>query len=191
MFIEEYCPGCDADEEQEVLSESHDLLVRCVRCGQIHHVPRTATPGRVIVRSVVSAGQTSRICTVELGADEECRVGDHLVAECGEDCTGVEVTGIEAGPRRVPVAPAAEISTLWTRVIESVVVKISVHKGWETIPLIIECAGEEPFIVGEIYTVDRKKFRITHIKLRDGALLRKEGWTTVAQKIKRVYGTIL
>lgn len=191
MYIEAYCPGCEAEEEQEVISESHDLLVRCVQCGTVHHIPRREKPDHIPVKCIVSAGQESRTCRVELRPDEECSIGDHLVAECGEECTGVEVTGIETGPRRVLRAPAVEISTLWTRVIESVVVKISVHKGWETIPLLMECDGEQPFSVGDVYSVDRKRFRITHIKLRDGALLRKEGWRTVAQKIRRIYGTIL
>lgn len=191
MFIEAYCPGCEADEEQEVISQSHDLLVRCIQCGTVHHIPLEEKPGQISIKTIVSAGEASRICRIELSSNEECALGDHLVAECGEDCTGVEITGIEVGPRRVPRARAPEISTLWTRVIESVVVKISVHKGWETIPLLLECDGEQPFVVGEVHTVGRKKFRITHIKLRDGALLRKEGWKTVAQKIRRIYGTSL
>jgi uncharacterized Zn finger protein len=85
-------------------------------------------------------------------------------------------------------ARAADIETLWTRVIEKVVVKISVHDNWRTIPLYLRCEGEEPFIVNEIYTVGKVRFRISHIKLREGPILRKEGWKTVAHKITRIYG---
>jgi uncharacterized Zn finger protein len=85
-------------------------------------------------------------------------------------------------------ARATAITSLWTRVIEQVVVKISVHDGKKTIPLYRECEGEDPFVVGEISTVQGKRFKITQLKLRDGPLMRKEGWKTVAHRIKRVYG---
>jgi uncharacterized Zn finger protein len=80
------------------------------------------------------------------------------------------------------------ITSLWTRVIEQVVVKISVHDGRKTIPLYRECEGEDPFVVGDVNTVQGKRFKITQLKLRDGPLMRKEGWKTVAHRIKRVYG---
>jgi uncharacterized Zn finger protein len=85
-------------------------------------------------------------------------------------------------------ARAKAITSLWTRVIEQVIVKISVHDGRKTIPLYKECEGEDPFVVGDIYTVQGKRFKITQLKLRDGPLMRKEGWKTVAHRIKRVYG---
>jgi uncharacterized Zn finger protein len=191
MYIEAYCPECKEIAEHEVLDESHDLLVRCEQCNQVHRSPRRNTPPQISIKTIVSADQISRICQVEMGADEDCRIGDHLVAECTDECTAVEVTGIEAGPRRLSHAKAREISALWTRVIEAVVVRISVHEGWETIPLMLQCRGEDTFIVGETYVVGKKRFRITHIKMRDGAVLRKEGWKTVAQKIKRIYGKSL
>jgi uncharacterized Zn finger protein len=120
--------------------------------------------------------------------DDECSIDDRLVAECGDDAFGVEITGIETGERRVQRARAKAITSLWTRVIEQVVVKISVHDGRKTIPLYKECEGEDPFVVGDIYTVQGKRFKITQLKLRDGPLMRKEGWKTVAHRIKRVYG---
>jgi uncharacterized Zn finger protein len=191
MYIEAYCPECKEIAEHEVLNESHDLLVRCEQCNQVHRAPRRKSSPRISLKTIVSADQVSRICRVEIGAEEDCRIGDHLVCECGDECIAVEVTGIETGPRRVSHAKASDISALWTRVIEAVVVRISVHEGWETIPLMLQCSGEDPFIVGETYTVGKKRFRITHIKLREGVVLRKEGWKTVAQKIKRIYGTSL
>ena len=52
----------------------------------------------------------------------------------------------------------------------------------------MECEGEDEFVVGEKYVVDGKRFKLSHIKLRDGPLMRKEGWKTIAHKIKRIYG---
>ena len=111
-----------------------------------------------------------------------------MVAECGDDAFGVEITAIESGEKRVNRAKAPEITTLWTRAIENVVVKISIHDGRKTIPVYMECDGEQPFVVGELYTVSGKRFRISHLKLRDGPLMRKEGWKTVAHRVKRIYG---
>jgi uncharacterized Zn finger protein len=85
-------------------------------------------------------------------------------------------------------AKAPDITTLWTRTIEQVVVKVSIHDGRKTIPAYLECDGEQPFVVGDVYTVAGKRFRISHLKLRDGPLMRKEGWKTVAHRIRRVYG---
>jgi uncharacterized Zn finger protein len=52
----------------------------------------------------------------------------------------------------------------------------------------MECEGEDEFVVGEKYVVDGKRFKLSHIKMRDGPLMRKEGWKTIAHKIKRIYG---
>jgi len=118
-------------------------------------------------------------------------VEDHVVAECGDDAFGVEITSIESGEKRVNRAKAAEITTLWTRTIENVVVKISIHDGRKTIPVYMEVDGEEPFVVGQMYTASGKRFKISHLKLRDGPLMRKEGWKTVAHRVKRIYGVRL
>jgi len=42
-----------------------------------------------------------------------------------------------------------------------------------------------------VYTFGNVRFRISHIKMREGQVLRKEGWKTVAKKIKRIYGNRL
>jgi len=101
---------------------------------------------------------------------------------------GVEVTGIEAGEKRVRRAKAEEVTTLWTRGIEQVVVKASIHSGRTTIPLYQAAEGEDEFVVGEVYTFGGRRIRISHIKLRDGPVMRKEGWKTVASRVKRIYG---
>ena len=187
MYIEMKCPACGEEDDQEVLSESHDLLVRCTRCGSVWHTPKIKIPEPVFVKTIVSREGTSRNCRTEMLPDDTVTVGDRFVAECGDDAMGVQVASIEIGPRRVEKARASEISTLWTREIDEVLVRISIHDGWKTIPLIMTCRGEDPFIVDEIYKTEGRTFRVSHIKLRDGAVLRKEGWKTVASRIKRIY----
>jgi uncharacterized Zn finger protein len=188
MFITAHCPECNDETEHEVVAESRDLLVRCTTCGHHQRVPKEREPQALMIKTIVSKEGTSRVCEIELAEDDECSVDDHLVAECGEDAFGVEVTAIEAGEKRVQRAKARDITTLWSRTIEQVVVKISIHDGRKTIPVYMECDGEQPFVVNEMYVVSGKRFRISHLKLRDGPLMRKEGWKTVAHRVKRVYG---
>jgi len=83
---------------------------------------------------------------------------------------------------------ARDITTLWTRTIDRVIVKVSTHDGRKTTPLYMECDGEETFVVGNQYNAGNNRFTVSHLKLRDGPLMRKEGWKTVANRIKRIYG---
>jgi uncharacterized Zn finger protein len=188
MFITAHCPGCKDETEHEVVAESRDLLVRCTTCGHHQRLPKEREPETLIVKAIVSKEGTSRVCGIEFAGEDECTVDDHLVAECGDDVFGVEVTAIECGDKRMKRAKAKDITTLWTRGIEQVVVKISIHDGRKTIPVYMECDGEQPFVVNDMYVVSGKRFRISHLKLRDGPLMRKEGWKTVAHRVKRVYG---
>jgi uncharacterized Zn finger protein len=188
MFITAICPECKDETEHEVVAESRDLLVRCTTCGHHHRIKKESEPQALMIKAIVSREGTSRVCSIELAEEDEVSVEDHMVAECGDDAFGVEITAIECGEKRVNRAKAPEITTLWTRAIEQVVVKISIHDGRKTIPVYMECDGEQPFVVGEMNTVSGKRFKISHLKLRDGPLMRKEGWKTVAHRVKRIYG---
>jgi len=141
------------------------------------------------VRAVVSREGESSVCSVDLLDSDTCAVGDLIVAECGDEAVGVEITAIEAGERRLQRARASDVTTLWTRAVEQVVVKISVHAGRQTLPLYQVADGEQEYVVGGIYTIGGRRFRISHIKLRDGPVLRKEGWKAFARRIKRIYAT--
>jgi len=189
MFITANCPECRDETEHEIVAESRDLLVRCTTCGHHQRIPKEREPQSLMIKTIVSREGTSQVCGIELAEDDECSVDDHLVAECGEDAFGVEVASIEcSGEKRVQRAKAKDIIALWTRAIEQVVVKISIHDGRKTIPVYMPCDGEQEFVVGEKYVVSGKRFQISHLKLRDGPLMRKEGWKTIAHRIKRIYG---
>ncbi|MEN6518380.1 MAG: HVO_0476 family zinc finger protein [Methanospirillum sp.] len=190
MEVNLRCPGCGNEADQDILHESHDLLLKCTACGHVHRAPREAQPEPLRVRAIVSAGTESATGTIELMPSDVVEVGDLFVAEGeGDEAAGVEISSIEAiGGGRVPRARADAIVTLWTRVVEDVVVSVSVHRGRETIPLHQRADGEEVFVVGEVYTFGGKKVRISHIKLRDGPVLRKEGWKTLARRVRRIYG---
>ncbi len=184
------CPACREECEHEVLREAAELVVRCCECGRVHRVPKPPEPRILTIRTIVSREMESEVCYVEIFEGEAVAIGDHIVAECGDEAVGVEVTGIEAGAKRVRRAAAAEVTALWTRGIEQVVVRASIHSGRTTIPLYQTAEGEDEFVVGETYTFGGRRIRISHIKLRDGPVIRKEGWKTVARRIKRIYGYI-
>ena len=187
MLIPYPCPGCGQETEHHVLKEGAELLVECSGCGHIHRI-RFSEPAEIRVKAIVSDRDRSRVCDVDLGEDEEVAVGDHLAALCGDEAAGVEVTAIDSGGKRVQRSPAASVGTLWTRAIERVVVKVSVHRGRTTESLRISCTGEQEFSVGGTATAGKTSFRITHMKLRDGWVVRREGKTAAAREITRVYG---
>ncbi|WP_214019644.1 HVO_0476 family zinc finger protein [Methanoculleus sp.] len=182
------CPVCKEECEHQVLREAAELVVQCSECGQVHRIPKPPEPEILTVKAIVSHETESMVCSVEMLEDEAVSLGDQIAAECEDEVFGVEVTGIEAGAKRVRRAKAREVTTLWTRGIEQVVVKASIHTGRTTLPLYQTVDGEDEFVVGETYTFGGRRIRISHIKLRDGPVIRKEGWKTVARRVKRIYG---
>jgi uncharacterized Zn finger protein len=191
MSIHLECPVCGEEVEHDILKEREDLLVRCTHCGHVYHTPLEPGSPAITRKAIVSREKESKVCAVELLKDEECAIGDLLVAICDGEPVGAEVTGIEVGERRVERAAADEISTLWMRRIEDVLVLASVHDGRITIPLAERMPGEEDLEIGKEYRWGRVRFRVDRIKLRSGSLIRKAGWKAYARKIKRVYGTKL
>jgi uncharacterized Zn finger protein len=188
MEMRVYCPECRREQDHAVLAESRQTRVQCRVCGSVHQITPAKEQPPLLVKTIVSEEDTSRICNIELFAQEPCQIGDHHVAICGEEYIGVEITAIERGQQRVRKARAKDITALWSRKIEEVLVRVSIHDGRATVPLILRVSGEEPFVVGEVYRAGNRRFRIAHMKMRDGAALRHEGQKGIARKIKRVYG---
>lgn len=188
MYAEFLCPVCNSEQEHTILKESSDLLVQCNNCGSVHHVVKVKEPGEIDVKAIISSENESRRGIVELAGDEMISIGDLLVAEIDDDSTGVEVTSIEIDDKRVGSAYAADIDTLWTRAIDNVIIKVSYHDGRKTIPLYLEYNGEDDVVIGDVYQSGKYRYRVSHIKLRNGSMMRKEGWKAYARKIKRVYG---
>ena len=183
-----HCASCVQETEHDVLRESPaDILVRCTVCQAVQTLA-APTERNILLKTVVSSEGESMVCSVEVPQAEVIRVGSVVVAECGEEAYGVEITSIEYQDRRSNFARADQIDTLWTRVVDRVVVKASIHEGRNTIPVYSECEGSDEFVVGETYEFGKRRFRISHIKMRDGALLRWNGQVAPAQNIKRIYG---
>jgi uncharacterized Zn finger protein len=183
-----HCTCCSEETEHDVLRESKSgILICCTSCGAVQSTPRQG--GRNIdLKAIVSSEGESKVCVLEVSPDEELHVGNIVVAECGKEAFGVAITSIEHQGKRVQQARADQIDTLWTRVVDRVVVKASVHEGRNTVPICCECEGSVEFTVGESYDFGKKRFHVSHIKLRDGGLLRRNGQSAPAQNVKRIYG---
>ncbi|MBP2132849.1 putative Zn finger protein [Methanomicrobium sp. W14] len=188
MDTEFFCPVCNGEYEHVILKESDDLLVQCKNCGSVYHMEKVKEPEEIKVKAIISSEKESNPGFVELDDDEMVSVGDLLVAEADDNTFGVEVTSVEIDDKRVRSATACDIDTLWTRSIDNVIVKVSYHDGRKTIPLYLKCNGEDDIVIGEVYEIGKFRFKVTHMKLRNGAMMRKEGWKAYARKIKRVYG---
>jgi uncharacterized Zn finger protein len=186
--IKMFCPECGRAEVHEVLSRARGTRVRCTVCGTVRVEPPKKERPPLKVKAIVSEEKASRVCSIE---HEACAIGDHHVATCGEEYIAVEVSGIERGLQRVRKARARDITTLWTRKIERVAVRVSVHDGKKTVPVLIEVPGEEPFVVGEVYRKGNRRFRIAIMKLRNGDSLRITGQKAPARTIKRIFAYLL
>jgi uncharacterized Zn finger protein len=187
-LIDMFCPTCDEETEHEVLSRTTSQVIQCTVCKSVSRIPVPKEPVILQVKAIVSREGTSTVCTCELSEDELISVGDYLIAECSDgQGAGVEVMSIESGDKRLYKATGADIDTLWTRVIDQVVVRFSVHDGWHTLPLYVRCEGDEKFVVGDVYVLKGVKARIGHIRMRNGSVTKRKGKFEVACTIKRVY----
>lgn len=187
-LVEAFCNTCGEETEQEILSESRDLVIRCTRCGLTSRRPAPPEPEPVLVKTIVSREAESFVWRSELSTGEEIEVGDYIIAENEEgEGSGVEVMAIEIGDKRVKRASAEKIGTIWARAIDQVVVRISVHDGKKTLPLYVACDGDDRFTIDEIVSINNIRARIDHICLRNGIVQRRKGKYEIANRIKRIY----
>ncbi len=187
-LVDAFCTTCKEETEQEVLSESRDLIIRCTVCGLTSRRPLPPEPEPVYVKAIVSREGESFVAKAELMKGEVVEVGDYIVAERDDgEGAGVEIMSLEVGDKRVQKAVAEEINTIWSRAIDEVIVRISVHDGKKTIPMYVACEGDDRFTIDDIVSIDRVRARIDHICLRNGMIQRRKGKYEVANRIKRVY----
>jgi len=188
MQEEIFCPECCDFTEHVTVKLGREHLVRCEVCGTVH--PTKLERERLsTLRVIVSATDSSERRSIQLPAEDLLGVGDELLVDDGVgDVAMVEITSIELeGERRAERARAGEVKTLWTRGIDRVVVKVSVHRRGTTTSYEIPTRGDEAFAVGEVRTVDGKRFRVEKMRLRDG----RSADSAFAKDIVRVWGASL
>ncbi len=194
------CPACSPDEEtaHEVLKPGGQVTVRCTDCGHVH---KTAIEQeREVTRDViVSQGGESYSTTVDVPAEEELAEGDEFIVETPEAIQQVRVTSVDlGGDRRVEAAPAEDVATVWTRVVDNVSVNVTVHPGDgredQSRSLTLHVPGDYEFTVGETESFGDEEFTIEGVHVRDDApeyrfdKMDHDGDSVFAKDAKRVYG---
>ncbi|MDO5845886.1 MAG: HVO_0476 family zinc finger protein [Methanocorpusculum sp.] len=181
------CPVCGEETDFEILKEPPEAVVQCSVCGHTMRV-MLKEPKTCMVKAIISHGDESIPAQIELLEGEIVTVGDYLVAEALDQTYDVEVMSIEENNARRQKMQAEKIVTLWTRLVDTVIVSASVNKGATTLALHEQVDGNKEFMIDAIVSVGGKQFRVTRIKLRKGNLLMRKGKTAKAFEIKRIYG---
>ncbi|HJJ95421.1 MAG TPA: HVO_0476 family zinc finger protein [Methanocorpusculum sp.] len=186
-FILLDCPVCGEETDFMFLKQPPEAVVQCVECGHTMRVT-LKEPKYCMVKAVISHGSESIPAKIELVEGEVISVGDFLVAEANDETYNVEVLSIEENNARRQKMPAEKITTLWTRLVDIVIISASVNKGATTIPLYEQVDGENEYTTDTLTTIAGKMFHINRIKLRNNHMLTRKGKTAKAYEIKRIYG---
>jgi uncharacterized Zn finger protein len=179
-----YCETCkDSTKHESIREEKH--LYRCTECGTVsQHIPEK----HITVRAILSSGEHSEVGSISLKKSDVVHVRDELIVETEKGFKIGEITSIELkNGRRSEIAEIGDVSTLWLRNIAEVPVRISLHKGGITKPVVFTAPGETEFGVNEMLEMDNGKYKITKIKLIDGKLLDRAGERAKTKNIKRIY----
>ena len=201
MQVAVECPACSpaTAEVHEVLKPGDLATVRCLECDHVHKVDdeRSAT---IDVRAVISSGGTSERTTVSVPQDEQLVMGEEFVATVDGAPTGVRITSLELdGGERSTYAMADEITTIWTRAVDNVVLKATIHGanggGADTQSEEIPLPGDVELTVGERIPHYDEPVSVDKIVLRDDAVsyerdsFQHQGDVVLAKDVKRLYAT--
>jgi uncharacterized Zn finger protein len=188
--VEVVCPSCSPKIEvpHDVLKDGQNVIVRCQECGNVH--PATLERAKdVTVKVIISKGQESFSCMNKMTTEDMVSVGDEIIVddEEADEVYPIIVTAIDTTQKRVEDANAGDITTIWGRAIDEVIIKISIHQGRHTEALQKRVHGGYEFVIGKTDRLGSKEFEITKIKKRDGGFLSGRGATVEAKNIKRVF----
>ncbi len=188
------CPSCGKETLHKVLKgrvgEHKQLTLECtIKCTECNFTHQTIITEKKLINVpiIVSTNDDSVRNTVELHPDEELVVGQELIV----DENNVMITSLEVGNARTSHATAREISTIWTKRTEingKVQVKISVHKGPNTLSHTITAVPDEEFFIGDILKIGRDNVAIYKMKTHTKVVKYD---SAVARDIVRIYGRVI
>lgn len=192
--IHHTCPQCNSETLHKVLKGrvgehkqlTLDCTVQCSECNLIHHA--TITEKKMIkVPIIISELEKSNKKTIELYPDEELRLEGELIL----DDDNLLITSLELGDKRVGYALAKDLSTIWCKILDpsgKVKVKISVHKGPNTLSHTIVAVPDEEFFIGDILRIGRDNVAIYKIKTNTKVVKYD---SALASNIVRIYGRVI
>ncbi len=184
--IDAPCPSCSPLEPvpHVILKGERDILLQCESCRSVH---REKKPKKIMVRVIVSRGEkaihASAMLSGIISKNDELVIDDEKTGEA----VLVKVTSLEVGDKRKDSAAAEDITTLWARAIDEVVVKIAVSRGGITESLELRVPGEQEFVIGDKVKVNSRELKIIRIKIRDEGFKSRKGVAVRAKDIRRIY----
>jgi len=201
-FMEWQCASCDQETVHIILREREGRAVlQCETC-QTTVKANLADEEPVKVPIVISDMDRSYSDTIELYPDERLAVDDQIfhtehnllvtaLEVNAETRTGpsasVDTTGAKGASketRRVPAAPATQISRIWAKVFDRVRVGVAVNRGSVTTSGHCWCIPEEEIYVGDEMEMGGETVVVVAIKTHSRKL--RDGYAQ-AQGIKRLY----
>ncbi len=184
MILHIYCDNCKEETEHKILRKDK-ALYQCNICkGVVEFIPEK----EIDVRAVISKASQSVVGKIRVSESEMLKKGDEIIVELDNEFRIGEITSLEIkNGKRVEIAKAKDVTTVWLRDVGEVIVKFSLHKGPITTPFTMNVSGETEFIVGERVKIEHRNYKISRIKTKDGKLLKKNGQKAKAKEIKRVY----
>jgi uncharacterized Zn finger protein len=192
--IHNQCPQCNEDTLHKVLKGrlgknkqlTLDCTIKCTECGFVHQM--TINEKKLIqVPIIISTRDKSLRKTIELHPDEELTLDQEIIA----DEQNVVISSIEKGDKRVFSSSAKDISTIWSKRIEEdgkVRVKISVHKGPNTLSHDLWVLPDEEFFIGDVLRI--KKNNVAIYKIKTPFKVVKYD-SALARDIVRIYGRVI
>ncbi len=178
-----YCDVC-GEETPHRLIRKEKYLYSCRTCGTVREV-REKKP--LEIKAIVSSGDRSSVGKVTLNDGDILKVGDEIVVELPDRVTLAEITSIELKEgRRVEESSAGNVQAIWTREVEEVILRVSLHKGRYTESVRIKVPGETVFRVDGMIKISGKQYRITGIKTGK-RMLKSPSQEAVAKEIVRIY----
>ena len=181
-----YCPWCNEETEHLTIKSGQENLTKCKKCNEIHPYQKEREKLSNI-KVIVNDESSSQTYYLNIPINEELNVGKPLQVEVGSSKNILkEITSLETD-LRTNSALAKDVSTIWTRAIEKVVLRVSIFRKGESKSLRLVLPGKEFVEVGEIWNHERTRFKIDKIKLRDHGFARK----AEAKDIRRIWGRII
>lgn len=160
--------------------KSLNLLLRCSVCGGVSEYT-TKQRAHITLPVVVSWMSESKRCTIRLLENETVSIGDELIA----DGARAIVTGIESHGKRIGTAKVGEISSLWMKKFEYVLIKVSIHAGIGRVRSDLFFARpEDEIAVGDEIEIGGSIYKI--FSIRTGSRTLKRGCVR-ARHVIRIY----
>lgn len=192
--IHNMCPKCDQETLHKVLKGrlgknkqlTLDCTIKCTECEFVHHM--TITEKKLIqVPIIISTMGQSERKSIELHPDEELFVDQELIF----DEKNIMVTSIEVGAARKKMATAKNVTTLWAKRTDEegkIRVKLSIHKGPNTLSHDLLVLPDEEFFIGDILRIKNDNVAIYKIKTETKVVKYD---SAIARDIVRIYGRVI